>query len=432
MTTNTTNEPDAGNKGQGNAQTSSDNFKTARTFTPRLDILKLLEEDGHISAAKAKDITRIQRRGIQSIQQALIEHGELSQEIIYRAVAKANNLEFVNLAAEQISDEAIKAVPIKVVMHYKIIPVRVSDGILSASFSDPPAMRDRENLRLVLGVRIQPVISTPADINRATKLYYGLGAETVMQIREDRGFQDRMEQIVYDDQDLADETADSASIINLVNQLLLEALQLNATDIHVEPYDDKIQLRYRIDGLLRIIPTPTGIKELHAAIISRLKVMANLNIAEKRLPHDGRIRCHLESEEFDLRVSIIPTRFGETLNLRILNRSTIFYDLDQLGLEDDNRDVLYRLLNLPHGIILVTGPTGSGKTTTLYASLEKTNKTERKVITVEDPIEYQLEGISQIQMHASIGLTFAVALRSILRHDPDIVLVGEIRDAETA
>jgi type II secretory ATPase GspE/PulE/Tfp pilus assembly ATPase PilB-like protein len=214
----------------------------------------------------------------------------------------------------------------------------------------------------------------------------------------------------------------------------MDALEMGATDVHIEPYFDNIKLRYRVDGMLQEIPVPKGVRRFHEAIISRLKVMADLNIAEKRLPHDGRLRVSIGKEDFDLRVSIIPTRFGETMCLRILNRKAIFLGLPDLGLEEEDLRIFEKLVNLPHGIVLVTGPTGSGKTTTLYAALARVLEIsrERKVITIEDPVEYEMPGISQIQIHSEIGLTFADGLRSILRHDPDIILVGEIRDAETA
>lgn len=404
-----------------------------KAFSGRTDVLKVLQQQGDITAEHVDQVRRRQRRSMgKGPAEILMEMGIISEDSIFRAAAAANGFEFESIAEQTIPDETISAVPVKIVMHYRVMPIRIEGGILTMAFSTPPTMRDRENMRLILATRIKPVVATPADINRAIKQYYGLGAETVMQIRQDRGLQDRIEKVMYEDEDLAEESQDTASIIHLVNQILLEALELNTTDIHIEPFESKIQLRYRIDGMLRVIPTPHGVRELHPAITSRLKIMANLDIAEKRLPHDGRIRVRLGKEEFDLRVSIMPTRYGETLNMRILNRSTIFFDLAQLGLEKEQMSIFSQLVELPHGIILVTGPTGSGKTTTLYAALEKTNKVERKVITVEDPIEYQLEGISQIQIHHRIGLTFSAALRSILRHDPDIVLVGEIRDSETA
>jgi general secretion pathway protein E/type IV pilus assembly protein PilB len=407
-----------------------------QTFTsvPRTDLLQTLLERGKITPDEAEQARRRQRRGNLTPQQALVDLGTVAQEDIYRAVADSLELPFVQLDRNPPAQDALQAVPVKVVLHYKFLPLALDKGVLTAAFSDPPAMRDRQNLRLLLGLRLKPVVSTPIDINRSIKQFYGLGAETVLQLRQDRGFQEQVDQVKsgVESQDLEDADVNSASVIHLFNQFLVEALEMGATDVHIEPFEERVIVRYRIDGLLREIPTPAGLKELHPAIVSRAKIMANLNIAEHRLPHDGRLRVNIGEEEFDLRVSILPTRFGETLNLRILNRSSLFIDLAQLGLEKDQMTILLKLLELPHGMILVTGPTGSGKSTTLYASLDKTDKKQRKVITVEDPVEYQLEGISQIQMHASIGLTFARGLRSILRHDPDIILVGEIRDAETA
>jgi len=287
-------------------------------------------------------------------------------------------------------------------------------------------------------MRMEPVLATPTEVNSTLKKLYGLGAEMVLQLRQERTTQ-RAATLMYDDTDGQDLQGaggedEEASIIRLVNQILIEAVHQGTTDIHIEPFKEQCRVRYRIDGMLRTIPTPPGMLDLHDAIISRMKIMAGLNIAERRLPHDGRIRVNVGEEEFDLRVSILPTRFGETMCLRILNREAIFLEMSQLGLGKGHEAILRQLVHLPHGIVLVTGPTGSGKTTTLYAALAQVRNTnpDRKIITVEDPVEYELEGTSQIQMKSDIGLTFASGLRSILRHDPDIILVGEIRDGETA
>ena len=218
----------------------------------------------------------------------------------------------------------------------------------------------------------------------------------------------------------------------MVNQILLEALRLEATDIHIEPYQSTIKLRYRIDGVLQDIPVPAGLRQLYNSIVSRLKVMAGLNIAERRVPHDGRIGMKTGNEEYDLRVSIIPTPYGEAVCLRILGRQSMFFDMYQLGMEPEQRALLEQLTRLPQGLVLITGPTGSGKTTTLYAALAHANSGDRKIVTIENPIEYQLEGISQIQINSEVGLTFSTGLRSVLRHDPDVILIGEIRDMETA
>ncbi|MCF7855441.1 MAG: Flp pilus assembly complex ATPase component TadA, partial [Candidatus Pacebacteria bacterium] len=399
-------------------------------------LLTSLIQQHHISEEQAELVRRRVGRAQVPTEQAVIDLGFASEEQVYAVLAQCSNLEFVNLAGKDIAEDATQKVSAKVAFHYKLVPIKLEKQTLTAAFASPPSMRNREHLRVLLGVRLAPLIATPSDIRRALKRIYGIGADTVMQIRKDRSFQKDVDAVVFDgfeNQDLAEaDDAETASIIHLVNQLLLEALELDATDIHIEPFQDVIKVRYRIDGMLRDIPTPPGLRELHNSIVSRLKIMANLNIAEQRLPHDGRIRVHVGNEEFDLRVSILPTRFGETLCLRILNRQAIFLDLSELGLNEYHLRVLRQLVDLPHGIILVTGPTGSGKTTTLYAALARVRHSERKIITVEDPVEYQLDGTSQIQIRADIGLTFASGLRSILRHDPDIILVGEIRDSETA
>ena len=409
---------------------------TATSYTES-DLLTLLLDDGTITEDQAEQARRRIRRAKEASHQAVLDLGFASQEAVYRALSKCNGLPFVVLAAREISEEATSRVPAKVALHYKFVPLAIERGTLTGAFANPPSMRDRESLRLLLGLRLEPMLATPAEVSAVLKNIYGLGAETVIQLRQDRGFQKRVESVVYDDvqgQDVGPEDAQTASIIHLVNQILTEAVELDTTDIHMEPFHDACRVRYRIDGMLRDIPTPPGMLELHEAIVSRLKIMASLNIAERRLPHDGRIRINVGQEEFDLRVSIMPTRFGETICLRILNRSAIFLEMKQLGLNKANLAILGKLVCLPHGIILVTGPTGSGKTTTLYAALAQVRDAnqERKIITVEDPVEYELQGTSQIQVKPDIGLTFSSGLRSILRHDPDIILIGEIRDGETA
>ena len=237
---------------------------------------------------------------------------------------------------------------------------------------------------------------------------------------------------MYDVSQKSDSQLKDGTISRLVDQILAEALKLRATDVHIEPFQDSIRLRYRIDGILQKVPVPEQLKQLYGAIVSRLKVIADLNIAERRLPHDGRITMKTNGEQFDLRVSVIPTKHGETICLRILGRESLFLDLTKLGMSAGQEKLFTEMVNLPQGLILITGPTGSGKTTTLYAALSRANEDGRKIITIEDPVEYQIDGISQIQTREDIGLTFAHGLRSILRHDPDVVLVGEIRDHDTA
>ncbi|MBN2449447.1 MAG: Flp pilus assembly complex ATPase component TadA [Lentisphaeria bacterium] len=403
------------------------------------DLLGILVSQGSLTEEQAEQVRRRMRRSQSPTHQAILDLGFASQEVVYRALSQCNGLPFVILAKETIQEEATGKVSAKVALHYQFVPLELQRGTLKAAFAAPPTIRDRENLRLLLGLRLDPVLATPLEVSNTLKRIYGLGAEKVIQLRQDKKAQKlQVAEGTFDDKaiealDTAHD-ADEASIIQLVNEIILEAVKVQSTDIHIEPFRDVVRLRYRIDGMLRDVPTPPGMVELHEAIVSRCKIMARLNIAEKRLPHDGRIRINVGGEFCDLRVSIMPTRFGETICLRILTRSSIFLNMAELGLGKRQYAILTQLVHLPHGIILVTGPTGSGKTTTLYAALAQVRDSnpDRKIITVENPVEYELEGTSQIQMHAEIGLTFASALRSILRHDPDIVLVGEIRDNETA
>jgi general secretion pathway protein E/type IV pilus assembly protein PilB len=288
------------------------------------------------------------------------------------------------------------------------------------------------NLRLLLGKRFKVVLATPSSIHAVIKKHFGLGAETIQKLREERGGAEINQEIVFDVQGKETDSAVEATVSAFVDQLLQEALRLQATDIHLEPYANNIRLRYRLDGILETVPVPADMRHLYAAVISRIKIMAGLNISEKRLPHDGRIAMKTGNEEYDLRVSIVPTKYGEAACLRILGRQNLFLDLGQLGMEANQEAVFAQLTQLPQGMVLLTGPTGSGKTTTLYTALAQANDEGRKIITFEDPIEYQLEGTVQIQVREQIGLTFASGLRSVLRHDPDVVLVGEIRDFETA
>ena len=288
------------------------------------------------------------------------------------------------------------------------------------------------NLRLLLNQRFQLVLATPSAIHAVIKKHFGLGAETIQKLREERGGTELDREIVFDVQGKETDSAIEATISAFVDQILQEALRLRATDIHLEPYANAIRLRYRVDGILETVPVPADMRNLHLAVVSRLKIMAGLNISEKRLPHDGRIAMKTGDEEYDLRVSIVPTKHGEAVALRILGRQNLFLDLGQLGMEPQHEAVFAQLTQLPQGLVLLTGPTGSGKTTTLYAALAQANDEGRKIITFEDPIEYQLDGTVQIQVREQIGLTFAAGLRSVLRHDPDVVLVGEIRDFDTA
>lgn len=367
-----------------------------------------------------------------SCARAVLELGLAGEEDTIRALAESEHLEYLDLENYQPSDKLLRSVPVKLVFHYQLLPIRVDDDQITLAFSDVPSSIELGNLRLILGKRIQVALAIPSRLQTEIKRCFGLGADTVEQLRSESQIPDLDQEIVYDVGARGDLKPKDGAISKLVDQILDEALKLRATDIHIEPYRDAIRLRYRIDGILQKVPVPEQLKQLYGAIVSRLKVMADLNIAEKRLPHDGRITMSTQGEKFDLRVSVIPTKHGETICLRILGRESLFMDLGQLGMDPQQEKLFSRMVHLPQGLILITGPTGSGKTTSLYAALAQANDDGRKIITIEDPVEYQMEGISQIQTRDDIGLTFASGLRSVLRHDPDVVLVGEIRDQDTA
>ena len=392
----------------------------------------LLLEQGKLTEPQLEQVRRRQRRLNLPQHRAIVDLNFASEEDTWRALAAVNHLEFVDPFALDLKRETLELVPIKFVFHYRLLPVRIEDDCLTLAFSEPPSQIEQGNLRLLLPKRFKIALATPSSIHAVIKKNFGLGAETIQKLREERGGGEISQEIVFDLQGKETDSALEATVSAFVDQILQEALRLKATDIHLEPYTNSVRLRYRVDGILETVPVPADMRQLQPAVVSRLKIMGGLNIAEKRLPHDGRIAMKTGNEEYDLRVSIVPTKYGEAVCLRILGRQSLYLDLSQLGMEPNQEAVLAQLTQLPQGMVLLTGPTGSGKTTTLYAALAHANDEGRKIITFEDPIEYQLEGTVQIQVRDQIGLTFASGLRSVLRHDPDVVLVGEIRDFETA
>lgn len=396
------------------------------------DVGDLLREQGKLSEKQLEQVRRRQQRLGLPQHRVIVELSYASEEDTYRALSTLKNLEFIDLSTLTLPPQVLEQVPVKLILHYHMIPLALEGDALTIAFSDPPKPVELGNLRLLLGKRVKIALATPSSIHAVIKTHFGLGAETIQRLRAERGLQEFDQEIVFDVKPAVEDAAVDATIADLVDQILLEALRLQATDIHIEPYPAAIRLKYRVDGLLQNIPVPTDLRQLHGAIVSRLKIMAGLDIAEKRLPHDGRIAMKTSSEEYDLRVSVVPTKHGEAVCLRILGRQNLFLDMGQLGMEPHQESLFAELTRLPQGMILLTGPTGSGKTTSLYAALAHANDGERKIITIEDPIEYQLDGVTQIQARDDIGLSFSAGLRSILRHDPDVVLIGEIRDVETA
>jgi type IV pilus assembly protein PilB len=404
---------------------------TDSVATPR-DVGDLLVEQGKLTVPQLEQVRRRQKRLNIPQHRAIVDLNFASEELTWRALAEVTHLEFVDPSTLDLKKETLELVPIRLIFHHHMLPISSDGGMLSLAFSEPPRQMEMGNLRLLLNQRFQILLATPSAIHTVIKKHFGLGAETIQKLRAERGGVEMDREIVFDVQGKATDSAIEATISAFVDQILQEALRLRATDIHLEPYANTIRLRYRVDGILETVPVPADMRNLHPAVVSRFKIMAGLNISEKRLPQDGRIAMKTGDEEYDLRVSIMPTKHGEAVALRILGRQNLFLDLGQLGVSPEHEAIFTQLTQLPQGLVLLTGPTGSGKTTTLYAALAQANDEGRKIITFEDPIEYQLDGTVQIQVRESIGLSFAAGLRSVLRHDPDVVLVGEIRDFDTA
>jgi general secretion pathway protein E/type IV pilus assembly protein PilB len=367
--------------------------------------------------------------------QVLIDKGFLKEETILPVLAEEFGLELVDLSSTKIEPSVLASMPQKLVHRKNLMPVARSNGTLIVATADPFDAYAIDELSTMTGLHVMPVLAPRFEIARLRKQHFGVGGDTVAALAEEaRQSEDDiefLEALEADDSELAKQ-AQEASVVKLVNQILVEAANERASDIHVESEEKGIRIRYRIDGLLQIQNLPPEINRFAAAIISRIKIMARLNIAEKRLPQDGRIKMKVQGREVDVRVSIIPMIHGEGIVMRLLDKGRMQFNLSTCGMLPDIYGTFKQLIDRPHGIVLVTGPTGSGKSTTLYSALNEIKDDVTKIITVEDPVEYNQEGISQIQTHAKIGLTFANALRSILRHDPDVILVGEIRDLETA
>ena len=366
---------------------------------------------------------------------AIREAPGASEEKILRSLAARFDVPFIDLekdAEKHIpTKELIGRFPARILIDHRLMPLEdLGDSVLivTSRVFDSSGL---DELRLATGIEVRPALAPAAEIDRFTKKFLGVGADTLQSMGVNDDDVKVLEDEHNDDMDLTD-AAQDASIIKFVNQILAEALESRATDVHVEPFEDQLRVRYRVDGILIEANIPAQVRKFHAAIVSRIKILSHLDIAEKRLPQDGRIRLRVAGREIDLRVSVIPMIHGEAVVLRILDRGDAMMGLEHLGMSSRDNKVWNHVLDLPHGIILVTGPTGSGKTTTLYAALSKINNSDLKIITIEDPVEYQLRGINQIQVNAKSGLSFGAGLRAILRHDPDVVLIGEIRDKETA
>jgi len=393
-------------------------------------LTSLLQQTGLFTPEKTQEILSVVTGGGVGFTEAVVETVDVKEALFLEKLAGVMGLSFLRLKQADIEEEILGKVPPKAVFQYNIIPVAEDAGVLQIATANPlqPGLIDA--MRLVTGGRVKLLLSPAPDIESAAKRLYGVGAETLdrMMQDDDRIDLDGDTLLKQDLNDLDQE----ASVVKFVNQIIWEAHQNRATDIHIEPMEFDLRIRYRIDGVLHQTPVPATLKRFQSSIISRIKVMANMDIAEKRLPQDGRISLRIQGEEIDVRVSTMPTVYGESVSLRLLLRGSGMINMDQLGLSEEDGKILKRMISRPHGILLCTGPTGSGKSTSLYAWLHTINSVDKRIMSAEDPIEYEMAGVNQVQMKPEIGLTFAHSLRTFLRQDPDVIMVGEIRDRDTA
>lgn len=405
---------------------------------PRQRIGEILVEMGYLSSDQLNEALEIAKATRASkpaekelLGKIMINLGLITEEQLARAIAAQWEIPFVDLMNLNLSLDVARLIPEEICRRHKVVPLERKDNQLFIAMADPLNVFAIDHLRLTTGLVVQPRVATESAIQATIEKIFGV----------DKSVKEAMEQTedlsplsLGTEEELAteelQEIADQAPIVRLVNLIITQAVRERATDIHLEPRKTDVAVRYRVDGLLhnsRLLP-----RHLHPAITSRLKILSQMNIAERRIPQDGRIPLNVDGREIDLRVSTLPTIFGEKVVMRILDKSSTLFSLSQLGFTPDVQTIFERVISQPYGMILITGPTGSGKTTTLYAILRQLNSAEKNLITVEDPVEYQLTGVNQVQIHPKAGLSFANALRSILRQDPDIVMVGEIRDSETA
>jgi len=350
----------------------------------------------------------------------------VAEHALVQALGAWMGMEVLPLAAVEIAPEVLSRIPSEFALTRQVLPLSVADSCLTVAVADPLDLSAQDDLQMLTGLSVHPMLAAPSEMRRAIERFY---MARMLQEAEAQEAGDGHAEEALDVADLQ-KMAQEELIIQLVNLTINQAIQDRASDIHVEPFERELSVRYRIDGILHDASFPP--KRLHAAIVSRIKILSDMNIAERRLPQDGRMRLQSAGRQIDVRVSTIPTLYGESVVMRILDRSGAVLSLEQLGMRTDALSRFRRLIGSPHGIVLVTGPTGSGKTTTLYSGLHEIYSRERKIITIEDPVEYQLHGVNQMQVHPQIGLTFANGLRHIVRQDPDVIMVGEIRDPETA
>ena len=409
----------------------------ARKLRTHKKLGEMLVEVGIITEEQLQEALDEQKKSGGRLGQNLMALGYITEEIMSAFVGKQLGIPYVSLAEyENIPTEVVKSVPEDIARHQTLIPISREDNTLTIAMADPLNVFTTDDLRVITGCEIKVVISSEAEIKGAIEKYYGTKGSMedvlkTMEMHEGTGSLEVVE-AEKDEIDLAaiEAASEDAPVVKIVNLILTGAIKAGASDIHIEPYEKSLRTRYRIDGVLHEVSSPP--KRMQAAVTSRIKIMAQLDIAERRLPQDGRIKIRVTGKEIDLRVSVLPTAFGEKVVMRILDASSLCLDLTKLGFEQETLSIYKKNIEIPYGIILVTGPTGSGKSTTLYSTLTTLNFPDRNIVTIEDPVEYVLEGVNQVQVKPDIGLTFASGLRSFLRQDPDIIMVGEIRDTETA
>ncbi len=395
----------------------------------------LLEQE-LIEEAQLKECITIQRQSGGSLASVLVSKGYLDEEDLVVTLSEQLGIPHIRVAHYNIPQEVLDEVPETLARQYEMLPVSVTGDVLTLAMADPLNIMALDDLRMLTSYEIEPVVAVQSELQETIEKHYGAGKKGAELYDELIGNSDPdAVENVEEGEDVSDISqmkadAEDAPVIRLVNLILMNALELGASDIHVEPFEKVVRIRYRVDGKLEETKSPP--RNVFSALVSRIKIMANLDIAEHRLPQDGRFRIKFKGREIDFRTAILPCYYGEKIVMRVLDKGSLTLDLDKLGFEAQPMEAFRESLALPYGMILMTGPTGSGKTTTLYSALHKLNQVSENLVTVEDPVEYELFGVNQVQTHAEIGMTFASALRQILRQDPDIVMVGEIRDEETA
>jgi type IV pilus assembly protein PilB len=394
-------------------------------------VAELFVEQRVLQPSQAEDVLNEANLNGKTILQAMVDGGFVDESSFYRTIAEALGAEYVDLSDKEISPTILKLIPSGLARLHRALPIGLSGNTLRVALADPLDPRAAEDLRFALGKDVDVVIAPTEQIDNRIKEHYGADTTSMEEVLKQLGEAGEMLQIRGDEAAAAVEAeANATPIIRFVDLILYQAIQDRASDIHFEPFENEFKIRYRVDGALYEMSPPP--RHLALPVISRVKVMANMNIAERRLPQDGRIQKNIAGRHVDLRVSTLPTQFGESVVLRVLDRTTVNLDLEMLGLPEYVHNYILEIINRPNGIFIATGPTGSGKTTTLYSCLRKINTIDSKLLTAEEPVEYDLEGIVQVPVNEAIGLTFARVLRAFLRQDPDRIMIGETRDLETA